>query len=183
MNTNIAVPTMNGQVVLHVGRATEFTIYRVEDKEIKEEKVVPITDNNPGAIPLQLKELNVNTLVCDFIGERAILYLQQYGTTLVTGATGVAKTAVESYLNGTLSTTNEATQMYGRGLGLQRGMGRKRGMGLGAGRGMGRGAGRGMGRGAGRGMGQGAGRGMGQGAGRGMGLGLRRRDGSCLNFN
>lgn len=177
MNTNIAVPTMNGQVVLHVGRATELTIFSVEDKEIKEEKVVQIIDNNPGAIPLQLKELNVNTLLCDFIGERAILYLQQYGITLVTGATGVAKTAVESYLNGTLPTTNEATQMYGRGLGLQRGLG------LGAGRGLGLGAGRGMGLGAGRGMGRGAGRGMGQGAGRGMGLGLRRRNGSCLNFN
>jgi Spy/CpxP family protein refolding chaperone len=74
--------------------------------------------------------------------------------------------------------------IWGRGMGLGRGLGLGagrgpgigvgRGPGIGAGRGRGRGAGRGAGMGAGRGPGRGAGRGPGRGAGRGPGMGAGR---------
>jgi predicted Fe-Mo cluster-binding NifX family protein len=148
----------------------EITLFEVEGKEIKSERKVPVQNNGPTDILGALKDAGTEVLICDFVGERALPYLQQMQIKLVTGIQGDAKTALQSYLDGHLTSIPVQMQDIPYGLGQGFGYGcRGRGNGM---YGPGRSCRQGQGRSHGRGFGAGN-RGFSAGGGR------RRRDGSC----
>ena len=111
-------------------------------------------------------------------GPNAVQTLSAAGIELFTGQAGTVKEAVERYINGGLTPTEEANVDNHFGMGEEpvtapassapgTGMGMGAGTGMGGGRGMGGGGGMGGGRGMG-----GGGRCMGGGGGRGMGRGM-----------
>jgi predicted Fe-Mo cluster-binding NifX family protein len=98
------------------------------------------------------------------VGPNAIQTLGATNISIVTGASGTVRDAIEQYKSGGLQQSGSPTVPAYSGMGGGAGVGAGAGAGIGAGMGAGRGMGRGGGRGGGRGMGRGMGMGMGLGA-------------------
>ncbi|MCK4459470.1 MAG: DUF5320 family protein [Methanosarcinales archaeon] len=151
-------PSLDAPVDPRFGRCQYFVIV---DSETMEYEAMP----NPsvgasGGAGIQAAQTvagkGVGAVVTGNLGPNAVQTLTAAGITMVTGASGTVRDAVEQYKSGGLSQTTSPTVPEYSGLGGA-------GVGAGAGAGAGMGGGRGMGRGGGRGMGGGMGRGMGMG--------------------
>jgi predicted Fe-Mo cluster-binding NifX family protein len=103
----IAVPTAEGILCPHFGHCEKFVICDVdmEQKKIinKEECIPPPHD--VGVIPRWLNEKSVNLIIAGGMGVKAQQFFQQYGITVVTGASAEhAQKVILDYLNGALVT-------------------------------------------------------------------------------
>lgn len=98
----IAVTTDNGMVFQHFGQTKTFTIYEIEEKEIKSKQLLDAGENGHSALAVLLNAQNVNVLICGGIGQGAKDTLKSANVTLVAGATGLVDDVVNSYLAGNL---------------------------------------------------------------------------------
>ena len=98
----IAIPCENGEVMQHFGHATEFTVYTIEDiKPIKKETVT-FDDTDHEKVAGGLKSRGVDLVICGNIGEGAHAAIDNAHMLLISGVTGNADEAVDSFLQGNL---------------------------------------------------------------------------------
>ena len=168
-------PNLDGQVDPRFGRCPYFLIVDTETWEF--EAVENPNVSASGGAGIQSGQLiaskGATAVLTGNCGPNAFQTLSAAGVAVLTGVSGTVRTAVESYLSGSLSQAAEKPSVPSHfGMksdpnagspapGPDPGIGKDMDQDSGMGRGIGQGMGRGMGGGGGRGMGMG--RGMGQG--------------------
>lgn len=98
----IAVPYNNGMINQHFGKSTVFKIYTVADFKVVESKVVTSDMGGHSALSEFLRSNMVNAVICGGIGAGAKNMLNKYAIEIYAGVTGMADSAVEKLLDGTL---------------------------------------------------------------------------------
>ena len=101
----IAVASEGRIVTEHFGHCESFTIFEVKDKQIKSKVVVLNPGHKPGFLPVFLYEKGVKVIISGGMGGGAVDIFNEKGIEVITGASGDAETAVNSYLQGGLKST------------------------------------------------------------------------------
>jgi predicted Fe-Mo cluster-binding NifX family protein len=88
----------------HFGRCAYYVVVDVDDKEIKEVKVLqsPFYGNHgePGEVPAFIKSLGAQVIISGGMGPKAIGFFEQFGIQAVTGVSGTAREVINAYLDG-----------------------------------------------------------------------------------
>lgn len=101
----IAAPSRNGQIDEHFGHCKEYLVFSVSGKKIIPEATIP----SPGGcgcksgVAVDLAAAGVTHMVAGNMGEGALRVLGSHGITVVRGASGDARAAVQAFVDGTLS--------------------------------------------------------------------------------
>lgn len=98
----IAIPCENGEVMQHFGHAKEFCIYTIEDIKPIEKETVAFDDTDHEKVARGLKAKGVELVICGSIGEGARSAVEDAHLLLVSGVSGRADEAVDSFLEGNL---------------------------------------------------------------------------------
>lgn len=98
----IAVTYEDGRIFQHFGHTSSFKLYTVEDEQIVDSVVVPVTGGGHGALSGFLANLEVDLLICGGIGGGARHALDAAGIAYIYGASGDAGEQVDRYLAGEL---------------------------------------------------------------------------------
>lgn len=98
----IAIPCENGEVMQHFGHATEFTVYTIEDIKPIEKETVTFDDTDHEKVAGGLKFRGIDLVICGNIGEGAHAAIDNAHMLLISGVTGNADEAVDSFLQGNL---------------------------------------------------------------------------------
>lgn len=101
----IAVASEGKMITEHFGHCEGFTIFDTDGGEILREDFVPNPGHRPGFLPVFLYEKGVKVIISGGMGEGAVDIFNEKGIEVITGASGEARTAVISYLQGTLKST------------------------------------------------------------------------------
>jgi predicted DNA-binding protein (UPF0251 family)/predicted Fe-Mo cluster-binding NifX family protein len=104
----LAVTYENGEIFQHFGRTPSFKIYDIKDGNILESVVISNNGTGHGALAGILSMAQVDALICGGMGMGAQYALSDAGIRVFAGVSGNADEAVKSFLNGTLSYTQEA---------------------------------------------------------------------------
>ena len=99
----IAVASEQDMVSGHFGHCENFNIYTVDGKQITGNESVENTGNGHATLGAFLRERGVNIVIAGGMGGGALKMLMQSGIEVISGASGDAKTAVEAYLAGKLT--------------------------------------------------------------------------------
>jgi predicted Fe-Mo cluster-binding NifX family protein len=105
----ISVADANGLDALispHFGRCPYFTLVEVEAREVRSVEAVAnpyFASHQPGEAPGFIHSLGAEVMLSGGMGGRAVTFFQNYGITPATGASGVARDALNHYLDGDLT--------------------------------------------------------------------------------
>ncbi len=116
MIRKIAVPSREGMVDQHFGHCEYFTIFSVnEAKEILSEErfTPPPTCGCKSDLVSSLVEMGVSDLIAGNMGQGAVTKLGQGGISVVRGASGPIRDAVEAWLAGRLKDVREICLEHG----------------------------------------------------------------------
>ena len=113
----IAIPCENGEVMQHFGHATEFTVYTIEDIKPIEKETVTFDDTDHEKVAGGLKSRGVDLVICGNIGEGAHAAIDNAHMLLISGVTGNADEAVDSFLQGNLELMTGDSSASGGGCG------------------------------------------------------------------
>lgn len=106
----VAISADNGNgldsvVSPHFGRCPYFVLVDLEGQEVKAVQSIsnPYYGNHqPGQVPGFIHSQGANVMLTGGMGRRAIMFFQQYGVEVATGASGTVRHALEQYLGGAL---------------------------------------------------------------------------------
>ena len=101
-NMKIAIPCEQGEVMQHFGHATEFTVYTIEDIKPIEKETVTFDEVDHETVARGLKSRGVDLIICGEIGAGARSAVENAHMLLISGVTGEADEAVDSFLEGRL---------------------------------------------------------------------------------
>jgi len=104
----IAVATEENTVAGHFGRCLEYTIFKVDEGKIIEEKVIPNPGHEPGFLPAYLADMGVQCVIAGGMGPRAQNLFAEKNIETRSGVTGPVRTAAEAYLSGNLQAGESA---------------------------------------------------------------------------
>ena len=103
----IAHPTEDGTTIFgHFGKTPAFKVYTVEDGKIVDEQLVKSPGHVCGAIGQYMALWGVEVVIAGGMGGGPLSSLAENKVDVYLGVTGDGRTAVESYLNGTLESGN-----------------------------------------------------------------------------
>ena len=103
MNQKIAIPTCEGKLWQHFGKAPEVTFVTVENGEVKESVVMQAPEHEHGAMPRFIAAQGATDVLCGGLGQGAVNMLNQLGIQVHGGAPTIAVEEVLSqYLGGTI---------------------------------------------------------------------------------
>lgn len=108
----IAVASEKDMVTQHFGHCENFNIFEVENKEIVKSESIANPGHRPGFLPNYLNQLDVDVVISGGMGGGAIDLFNQCGIEVITGASGSAQVAVQSYLEGNLKSTGSVCQEH-----------------------------------------------------------------------
>ncbi len=108
----IAVASEKEMVAEHFGHCAGFNIYSVVDGKIAGEEAVENPGHKPGFLPNFLHEKGVEVIISGGMGGGAIDIFNTHNIEVVTGASGSAKAAAESYLAGDLKSTGSVCHQH-----------------------------------------------------------------------
>jgi predicted Fe-Mo cluster-binding NifX family protein len=97
----------------HFGRCPCFILVDVEGQEVKTIAEVdnPYYGNHaPGQVPAFIHSQGAEVMLAGGMGHRAVSFFQQYGIQAVTGASGTARQALQSFLGGELQGVEPCTE-------------------------------------------------------------------------
>ena len=99
----IAIPTSD-QVTIdaHFGKTKSFALYRIENNQKVETSFITPPPHTPGAIPLFLKDNNVDVIITGNMGQKAIKLFEHNHIDVILGAQGNIKDILNEYLDGFL---------------------------------------------------------------------------------
>ena len=101
----IAVASEGKKVTGHFGHCEGFTLFDTKDNRITNKVFVSNPGHKPGFLPVFLHEKGVNVIISGGMGGGAVDIFNEKGIEVITGAAGDAEAAVNSYLQGKLSST------------------------------------------------------------------------------
>jgi len=101
----IAVASEGKMVTGHFGHCENFNIFEEKDGKIINSSSIPNPGHRPGFLPNYLGDLGVNVIISGGMGGGAVEIFNERNIEVITGATGFANNAVESYLKGDLKST------------------------------------------------------------------------------
>ncbi len=101
----IAVASDNGMVTEHFGHCRGFMIFDTENGQILKSETVANPGHKPGFLPNFLNDQGVQVIISGGMGAGAIDIFNEKNIEVIVGARGVAKEAVELYLQGALQST------------------------------------------------------------------------------
>lgn len=97
---------LDAQISPHFGRCPYFTLVDVDDREVLSVKSVAnpyFSNHQPGEVPGFIHNLGAQVMLSGGMGGRAVQFFQNFGITPATGASGVARDALNRYLDGELT--------------------------------------------------------------------------------
>lgn len=86
MNMKIAIPTANGRLFPHFGKAPQVTLFDVQDNAIESKQVVDAPAHAHGALPRFLQQLGVSDVICGGLGAGAVNLLSEMNIAIHGGA-------------------------------------------------------------------------------------------------
>jgi len=112
----IAIPTDGNEledlVASHFGRAKNFLIY---DTDNNKTNIIPNTSQHmggQGVPPELLIQNNVNIVVCNSLGPKAVTNLKAAGIEIYCGATNSIKQAIKDFSNNKLTQASKTNICY-----------------------------------------------------------------------
>ena len=102
---SIAVASEGKKMTEHFGHCVNFMIYNIENNKITKEESVDNPGHRPGFLPNFLADKGVKVIISGGMGQGAVDIFNERDVEVIIGASGDARTAVESYLKGELKTT------------------------------------------------------------------------------
>jgi len=96
---------LDSQISAHFGRCPYFILVDVEGQDVEAVNAVenPYHGNHtPGQVPAFIHSQGADVMLAGGMGRRAVSFFQQYDIQAVTGASGVVRQALQSYLGGEL---------------------------------------------------------------------------------
>lgn len=99
----IAIAVVGKSVANHFGHCDVFYVFDVEEKEIKNQTIIPNPGHQPGFLPRFLSDQGVNVIVSGGMGKSAIDLFQEQGIVVYTGAAGDPNQVLLEVINQTLS--------------------------------------------------------------------------------
>ena len=109
--TKIAISVLNADgldapVSPHFGRCPFFTVVEMVNNQVNSVETVEnpyYANHQPGEVPGFIHTLGAEVMLSGGMGGRAVAFFKNYNITPATGASGLAREALESYINGTLA--------------------------------------------------------------------------------
>ena len=101
----IAVASENEMVTEHFGHCENFQIYVIEDNRVARKESIPNPGHKPGYLPNYLNDIGVNVIISGGMGGGAVEIFDEKGIEVITGVSGSADKAVNSYLKGELKSS------------------------------------------------------------------------------
>lgn len=101
----IAVASEGNLVTQHFGHCANFNIFDIKEGKITGSISMQNGDHAHGCVPDFLTESGVKLIITGGIGGGAVENLKRKGIEVITGASGDAKAAAETYLSGALKST------------------------------------------------------------------------------
>ena len=108
----IAIASEKDRVTEHFGHCENFNIFDTEDGKIVGEQSVANPGHRPGFLPNFLHEKGVDVIISGGMGGGAIEIFNSHDIEVIVGASGSAKAAAESYLNGELKSTGSVCHQH-----------------------------------------------------------------------
>jgi len=102
---NIAVASEGNIVSGHFGHCEGFTMYEVDNVEMKGKVFVPNPGHKPGYLPVFLKEKNADVIIAGGMGGAAQDLFIENGIEVVVGASGNTDDVVKLYIAGGLKSS------------------------------------------------------------------------------
>lgn len=99
----VAIATDNGSVSPHFGRCGEYSVFTIEDGEIKSREILENPGHEPGKIPTFLNEHKVEVIIAGGMGRKAQMLFDEMGIKQVLGATGAIDSVINQFCDGSLS--------------------------------------------------------------------------------
>lgn len=104
MNQKIAIPTNDGALWPHFGKAPQVTIVTVEDGKVTETVVLDAPEHEHGAMPRFIAAQGCTDVLCGGLGGGAVNMLNQLGIQVHAGAPAIPIAELLSqYLGGTIT--------------------------------------------------------------------------------
>ncbi len=104
MNQKIAIPTNEGALWPHFGKAPQVTIVTIEDGKVKESSVYDSSEHEHGAMPRFIASHGCTDVLCGGLGAGAVNMLNQLGIQVHAGAPAIAiDELLSQYLGGTIT--------------------------------------------------------------------------------
>lgn len=101
----IAVAAMGTQVAGHFGHCECFIFFETAQGKILSETAVPNPGHRPGFLPNFLADQGAQVIFSGGMGGGAVDIFNERGVEVVVGVQGEARSAVEAYLRGELTST------------------------------------------------------------------------------
>jgi predicted DNA-binding protein (UPF0251 family)/predicted Fe-Mo cluster-binding NifX family protein len=113
----IAVPTKDGLVDEHFGHCKEFSVFKVEGKNLVLEATIPSGESCgcKSGVAGDLAAAGVTHVVAGNMGEGAVRVLGSHGLTVVRGASGDARAAAQAFANGEFVDSGVGCAEHGEG--------------------------------------------------------------------
>ena len=101
----IAVASEGKMVTGHFGHCENFNIFEAENNQIVKSESITNPGHKPGFLPNFLNDMGVNVIISGGMGGGAVEIFNEKGIEVITGASGNAEMATNSYLQGKLRST------------------------------------------------------------------------------
>jgi predicted Fe-Mo cluster-binding NifX family protein len=111
----IAVTTQNDHVFQHFGQSPLFTVYEIENGQIKTKELLDPGGSGHSALAGLLSLSGIDAVICGGIGPGAVNMLGARGIQVISGAEGRTDAAVRAYLNGQLVGGGSNCDHHGHG--------------------------------------------------------------------
>lgn len=108
----VAIATEQGMVSEHFGHCEGFTIYEVEQNQVKSKQFHVSPPHVPGAIPNFLNDLGVKVVIAGGMGAGAIQIFNEKQIEVITGVTGNLDDTINKYLSGNLRSSGSVCHQH-----------------------------------------------------------------------
>ena len=89
--------------IIKFAQFSSFKVFKIEDKKVIEEDIIDsIQNHKPGDLPNLLKEHDIDVIIADGIGKKAIEIFNQFNINVIFGIQGSIKEALDNFMNGKL---------------------------------------------------------------------------------
>ena len=104
----IAISNNKGFVAEHFGRCENYEVFEIENNQIKNKEILNNPGHEPFFLPKFLKEKNINILISQGAGPRAIILINDLKMKIILVEKQENNTAIKKFLNGELKETNNS---------------------------------------------------------------------------
>lgn len=113
----IAAPSRNGEIDEHFGHCKEYLVFAVNGKELIPEATIPSPEGCgcKSGVAVDLAAAGVTHMIAGNMGAGAVRVLGSHGISVVRGASGDARKAVQSFVDGTLTDSGLGCTAHGDG--------------------------------------------------------------------